>query len=309
MPTTELQTGVCFKNILLATDFSDASKHALAYAAAFARLHDAKLFVAHVMSPEPHPSIPIEPYVPPNLDRIRVVAERDLRNLATEEPLQHMSYEEVLEEGPIGNVVSNIIRQKEIDLLVLGTHGRTGLKKLLLGSVAEELFRLASCPVLTVGPAAIDRTGKAEIQRVLFVTDFGAASLKALPYAISLANESAGKLTLLHVVPPIPVSDVGSFWYPGTNLVEGPEIARRSSLERLQKLIPPGTGLACSLDLKVEFTSVPEGILEVASERQMDLIVMGVKRSSMARAVAHLPWAIGHEVVCRAKCPVLTVRA
>jgi nucleotide-binding universal stress UspA family protein len=308
MTTTELRTGVCFKNILLATDFSDASNNALAYAAAFSRLHEAKLFVAHVLSPEPRMPIPVEP-LPPSLDRFRLEAERNLKNLATEESLQHMSYDEILEEGPIGDVVSNIIRQKEIDLLVLGTHARTGLKKLLLGSVAEELFRLVPCPVLTVGRAVIGRNaGKAEIRRVLFVTDFGAASLNALPYAISLVNESAGMLTLLHVVPPMPVSDVGPFWYPGTDLVERQETSRRSSLERLQKLIPPGTDLGCGLDLMVGFDFVPEGILKVASERQVDLIVMGVKRSSTARAVAHLPWAIGHEVVCQAKCPVLTVR-
>jgi nucleotide-binding universal stress UspA family protein len=309
MATAELQTGVRFKNILVGTDFSDASLNALGYAAAFSHLHDAKLFVAHVLSPEGRMPIPIEP-LPPSLDRSRIEAERNLKSLATEEPLQHMTYEEILEEGPIGDVVLDIIRRKEIDLLVLGTHGRTGLKKLLLGSTAEELFRLAPCPVLTIGRAVMGRNaGKAGIRRVLFVTDFGAASLKALRYALSLANENAGTLTVLHVVPPVPVSDAGPFWYPGIDLVERQETSRRDNLERLQKLVPRDPNLACGLDLMVEFDFVPEGILRVASERAVDLIVMGVKRSSTARTVAHLPWAIAHEVVCQAKCPVLTVRA
>jgi nucleotide-binding universal stress UspA family protein len=200
------------------------------------------------------------------------------------------------------------IKRKKIDLLVLGTHGRTGLKKLVIGSTAEELFRCAPCPVLTVGPSAA-RIGP--VRRVLFATDFGPSSLQALPYAIDLANSTGGELTLLHLVSPFPVDYVGPLWYPGDDVVEREEVVGKQRMKQLRDLLPSNSGLKCGVKHLIEFHFVPEGILDAARACQADVIVMGVKQSSMSasRLAAHMPWAIAHEVVCRAACPVLTVRA
>src|ERR1035441_1517166 len=115
--------------------------------------------------------------------------------------LMGLPHEDIVERGPIQEVITDLIRWNNIDLLVLGTHGRGGLNKFLLGSVAEELFRTATCPVLTVG-AKVPQPQENSLTTcsVLFPTDFDEPSRPALPYAISIANKNAGRLILLHVV-------------------------------------------------------------------------------------------------------------
>ena len=308
METLELKQSVSFKNILLATDFSAVSKNALAYAAMIAGGHDSKIYLVHVIPPRARTAIPIEP-LPPELNTEHLDAELAMQTFARGDELKGVRHEELLERGPIWDVLSELMQSDAIDLLVLGTHGRGGLKKIILGSVAEELFRLAVCPVLTVGPAVPAETaGAKEFHCILFATDFGLASLRALPYAISLAKASEAKLVLLHVLLPMPVLDVGPYWYVGTDVVKRQETARLDALERLKKLIPPDLNLTSPPEFLVGFDSVAEEIVKNAADSRTDLIVMGVNRAAFARASAHLPWATAHEVVCHAKCPVLTVR-
>jgi nucleotide-binding universal stress UspA family protein len=220
MRTLELEKSVTFKNILVATDFSEASKPALDWAEAITEVNEGQLFVLHAVPPEPHLPVPLDP-LPASADRELTEAKLNFKkNVVT--PLGSSHHEEILKRGPVAEAVLDTIKRKKIDLLVLGTHGRTGLKKLVIGSTAEELFRCAPCPVLTVGPSAA-RIGP--IRKVLFATDFGPSSLQALPYAIDLANSTGGELTLLHLVHPFPVDFVGPLWYPGDDVVEREQIA------------------------------------------------------------------------------------
>jgi nucleotide-binding universal stress UspA family protein len=308
METVELKQSVTFKNILLATDFSETSRKAVPYAAAIASRYGSKVYLAHVLPARPRTSVPVEP-LPGEVLRERLNAELEmesfLKNLLADVP--HYLR---LERGPIWDALSELIQRDEIDLLVLGTHGRGGLKKVLLGSVAEELFRLASCPVLTVGPAVPAEPGcTKEFRKILFATDFGPASLNALHYAISLAAESNAKLIVLHVVTPVPVAQVGPYWYPGTDVVEQQKTARTRYIGRLKQLILPEANLPFGTEFLVEFDFAPDAILRAAADSEADLIVMGANQAASARASAHLLWATAHEVVCHAKCPVLTVRS
>jgi nucleotide-binding universal stress UspA family protein len=300
---------VTFKNILLATDFSEVSRRALPYAAAIASRYGSKIYLVHVIPPGARMSMPIEPF-PPELEDDRVKAGREMMDFLRGDPLGGIPREVVLEQGPIRDALSSLIQRGDIDLLILGTHGRGGLKKVFLGSVAEELFRLAPCPVLTVGPAVpAAAAGPKEIRRILFATDFGPASLNALHYAISFANESKARLTLLHVVMPVPVLDVGPYWYAGTNPVEQQKTEKARYLGRLKDLIPPTANLPFDPEFLVDFDFTPDAIVKIADDAKADLIVMGINQTASARASAHLPWATAHEVVCHAKCPVLTVRS
>jgi len=308
METMELHR-VTFKNILLATDFSEVSRRALPYAAAIASRYGSKIYLVHVIPPGARMSMPIEPF-PPELEDDRVKAGREMMDFLRGDPLGGIPREVVLEQGPIRDALSSLIQRGDIDLLILGTHGRGGLKKVFLGSVAEELFRLAPCPVLTVGPAVpAAAAGPKEIRRILFATDFGPASLNALHYAISFANESKARLTLLHVGMPVPVLDVGPYWYAGTNPVEQQKTEKARYLGRLKDLIPPTANLPFDPEFLVDFDFTPDAIVKIADDAKADLIVMGVNQTASARASAHLPWATAHEVVCHAKCPVLTVRS
>jgi nucleotide-binding universal stress UspA family protein len=304
--TIEIKQSVCFKNVLLATDFSSISKPALASAAAIASRYGAKIYIVHVIPPEPRVPIPIEPSFA-ELDRERFEAELAMQAFGSGDQLKEIPHETLLPRGPIWPVLSELIERDEIDLLVVGTHGRAGLRKLILGSVAEELFRQASCPVLTIGPAVPAAIG-GEFRRILLATDFGPASLNALPYAFSLATESQGALTLLHVLTQVPVVDVRPYWYLGTDVAAGLETAKRNALEGLKRLIPPERKLPSDPEVRVGFGSVSHEILDTAAASQADLIVMGVNRAVSVRVSAHLPWATAQEVVCHATCPVLTVR-
>jgi nucleotide-binding universal stress UspA family protein len=306
MNTLALEKSVAFKNILVATDFSDASRHAVQCAATVIENNE-QLFLLHVLTPEAYLPVGLDP-LPPEIDPAFTTASHNLNALVWSESLDRLHHEVILRRGPMWDEVSDVIEQKQIDLLVLGTHGRTGFKKLVLGSIAEELFRRASCPVLTVGPAAAPIR---PIRRVLYATDFGPASLQALPYAIDFANKNGGELILLHLVSPMPVEYIGPFWYPGTDVIEREEASKRESIKQLHNLLPSNSGLKCSVEHVVEVHLAPEGLINFANERNVDLVVMGVRASgaSAARLASHLPWATTHEVVRYAECPVLTIRA
>jgi nucleotide-binding universal stress UspA family protein len=202
--------------------------------------------------------------------------------------------------GRVSNVISEIIRENEIDLLVAGTHGRTGLRKLLLDSVAEELFRTATCPVLTVGPnvpqlTSAEHRGRdqlapigVEFRQILYATDFTPHSVGAASYAFSLAREFHARLILLHVI---------------EKYGEPIDVA----LRKLEFLQSEDAVLRYPPEPVVEFGSSADRILQAAAEWRADLIVLGT-RPGHVDAATHLPWKTAHKVVARANCPVLTVR-
>src|SRR5581483_9884454 len=157
MATLEQVTAVGLKNILLSTDFSTASAHALAHAITLARHYHAKLHIVHVLKSPAHEGIPLD--LLPELDRKHQEAEAAMLGIMRTPELQDISHDVWLQAGPIWNALSSLIENTKIDLLMLGTSGREGLKKLLMGSVAEEVFRRAACPVLTVGPQVTAPSG------------------------------------------------------------------------------------------------------------------------------------------------------
>jgi nucleotide-binding universal stress UspA family protein len=295
MQTTQANPRVSLKNLLFTTDFSPASENAFPYALAYARWYDSKLFVAHVVPPAPRSGIPLEP-LPPEADRDWQYAKEGMDNF-TKNHAKESRFESVLERGELRDVLPAIILQHEIDLLVLGTHGRHGIKKLILGSVAEQIFRLVTCPVLTVGPKVTPESAPLEtLNRILFPTDFSPGSLHALPYALSLAEENEGSILFLHLIELFPLD-------------ADPRKVEANTRARLRALVPPEADLWCKPEFVVGQEFPPEGILQLAEERSVDLIVMGVHRASLSKGPPHSPWAIAYEVVCNAHCPVLTVRA
>jgi nucleotide-binding universal stress UspA family protein len=293
MPTVQASIHLTFDHILLPTDFSSASATALAYAKAFARDYGAKLFVTHAVTPTPPMFIPMEP-VPIDMDAEWEDAQAQLRKFLDSEPLRDTLHDGILERGELCNVIEDVIRRHSIDLVILGSHGRHGLKKLVLGSAAELIFRHAACPVLTIGPKVAEPYGDAlAFKNIVFATDFSAGSLKAFPFALSLAEENQAALSLLHVMPLVPMQHQG--------YVAG------GVKKQLEDLIPIEARDWCHPAPVVSFEFPAEGILHLAAAQSADLIVMGVRKRA-PRASAHLPWAIAYEVISHATCPVLTVR-
>jgi len=205
--------------------------------------------------------------------------------------------EVLIEEGDIQSRLDDAIQKHEIDLVIIGTRGRTGLAKILLGSVAEEIFRSVACPVLTVGPHS--DAAKANIREILFATDFASEAPAAAAYAVSLAQEFQARLILLHVVPEPEPGELVS-WFD----------IQDSSKQLLQKLVPADAEAWCKPEYFVERGDPAERILDLANLRAVDLIVLGVQpEKGVPGAATHLPIATAHKVVAHANCPVLTVRS
>jgi nucleotide-binding universal stress UspA family protein len=298
MKAVQVGSRVALKNIRFLTDFSEPSERALPFALAMAREFGAKLHALHVMIPQPYT------YTTPELMDLAIKTQEE----CAENSMQQVDAQMaglvhrigIMRGTGVWPSVAEAVNESSADMLVLGTHGRTGSQKLLLGSVAEEIFRLAAVPVLTIGPEVRSSTHTgARFRRVLFATDFSDESRAAVPYAISLAQENQAELVLLHVIPQRKGSEEG---VPS-------EISVANAMHELYEMVPPDAELWCRPEPTVRYGEPALTILATAEELGTDLIVLGV-RSAQGRlgAATHLERAVAHKVVSHAKCPVLTVR-
>jgi nucleotide-binding universal stress UspA family protein len=305
------KTSAAFGHILVATDFSEPSRRALCDALALSAESNAQLSVIHVLQPDRKYGALENP---PELDLERIAAERQIKALVDELGPEQNIKTTLVRHGPVAEQVAAVIEEEGLDLLVMGTRGRGGLRKIALGSVAEELLRIAPCPVMTIGPkadiAAI--THGPGFHRILFATDFGKGSAKALPLALALARAQQAKLILVHMLPPMPATSASlSAYAPATaaadELDEWEGTHRKRAIAQLKECLPADPGLKQEPEFVVGTDFLAEGILTAGSKFKADLIVMGANRTASAKVAAHIPWAAVHEVVRDATCPVLTV--
>jgi nucleotide-binding universal stress UspA family protein len=179
------------------------------------------------------------------------------------------------------------------------------MSKLFFGSIAEQLFRQADCPVLTFGPHSDDRPWfemSTAHRTFLFATDFGHASLHGLPLVIAAANQFGAKLVFLSIVTTLPSRTDEDMRNWQEDLCTG-------TLQRLSELTD-NARLGVRPELYAEFESarpMSEKILETAEKVRADLIIMGLHSSAYTGVISHLGSTTAYEVVCRAGCPVLTV--
>ena len=279
------------KNILCLTDFSAASTAALRYALSVARRFKAKVYLTHIVEPPiaaPRPAAFYEGV------SVGEEAKKKFNALLHEGELNDIQHETILAEGSLWPAVEKIITEKKIDLVVVGTHGRKGFGKVMLGSVAEEVYRKAGCPVLTIGPEnSANPESEMRPQRVLLATDLQDAAHSASDYAIGMALRQAAELIVLHVIED-QVSDFGRA-----------EQQRLASLARMEGLIPPETHLACDPTMVVARGSAADLIPQAARTYGADLIVIGLHAGK--RMAGHLPSSVAYRVVCQAPSPVLTI--
>lgn len=290
MATKTVVPQVRFNNILYATDFSGHSQSALPYVLSMARNYDSRVIVANVVSIYPFSHTAPTQWV----QSVMAQGIREGREAlhALEPALEGVRHEALIRKGDICGELSTLVDEKEIDLLIVGTHGRAGISKVLMGSVAEKITREATCPVLTVGPNVCGEPDAiADLHTILCPVDFSLASLAAIPYAISLALQNRARLDLLYVA-------------KGDKNESPEETLRR----RLNDLIPGGTEFSCAPRMFVDFGEPSEKILELAEELAVDLIVLGVKPRVLPTGPAtHLGMTTAYDVIRRSICPVLTV--
>ena len=302
---------IVFRHILVATDFSEASRRALRDALALTADSDAEVSVIHVTRPDWRYAALENP---PEIDLQRIDTEERLKAFVSDAALGAKIKTVYVRKAPVAEAVAAVIQEAGIDLLVIGTRGRGGLSKLALGSVAEELLRVAPCPVMTIGPGpnleAITR--EPGFHRILFATDFGRGSVKALPLALDLAKAHQAKLILLHMIPPMPATTGSlSAYAPAVaaadELQEWEGASRKRALQQLRDCLPTNHGLEQEPEYVVGTDFVSEAILTAVDRFKVDLIVMGANRTPSPKAAAHTPWGAVHDVVQHATCPVLTV--
>ncbi len=298
MKTTIKCTRIALKNILFLTDFSEPSEAALPFATAIAREFGAMIHVLHVLIPAPYT------YMTPDTAAITIKAQEESAQVEmqrVDSQFAGLPHEvAVVRSAGIWSALQKAISDCNADMIVLGTHGRTGVQKVLLGSAAEEIFRRARVPVLTIGPSVRKniRNG-AHFNRVLFATDFTSESLAAAPYAVSFAEENQARLVLLNVIP-----------HPRSE-ANPPSIGHSVAdvMHQLYGLVSKDAELWCRPEAVVEYGDAAERILEATIERGADLIVMGVRNAAGRLTVAtHFERSVAHKIVAHATCPVLTVR-
>jgi nucleotide-binding universal stress UspA family protein len=284
---------VASRNLIAATDFSAHSVSVLTHAAAIARRYRSKLYVVHVIPTDVYKSVPAE-VMEEALKQTKAYVQDAMSNQLRLEFLQRVKNEAVIREGQVAPELLKVATERNGGLLVIGTRGHHGLDRLLQGSVAEEVFRQASCPVLIVPPSAGEQSG-IPVRTILYPTSFSENSLRAVPSVFSLARIHRARLILLHVL-------------PESTIHSQDDIARLRATgeERLRQLLPAKDSLAQEPLLDVEFGPVEERIIRIAVENHADLIVLGIATASAT--AAHLAEGLTYKVVGAAPCPVLTVR-
>jgi nucleotide-binding universal stress UspA family protein len=281
------------RTIVHPTDFSEYSDAAFLLACSLARHHGAKLVLLHVGEP---PVVvtggAMTPPVPLPQEYDRPALEAKLRGLKLTD--QNVMVERRVVYGIPASQILDVAQASKCDVIVMGTHGRGGLRRAVVGSVAEQVMRKAPCPVMTV---KADRSGLG-IHTILHPTDFSERSEFAFDFACSLASDYGARLIILHVVQP-PMAVYGEII---TDLPIEP--VRETATQRLTQIKPSDPKVP--FEHQLEEGDPVERILHAAKVNQCDLIVMGTHgRTALSRLVMG---SVAEQVVRKAPCPVLTVK-
>lgn len=282
------------RRILYATDFSEASRAALSLVSTIARQYRSTVYIAHIWSPLPHSMV-----TPESASMLENGQERDAQIKASEllsgAEFDGLQTTVVVEPGDPVEELNRIVHEQNIDLVVLSTHGRTGWKHLVLGSIAGELLRNLTCPVLTVGPCFSKWfSEESQLKSILFPTDLSEESRSVFPYLASLASEYKSDLTVMHVLPE----------ETGTN----PDARRLAEPLRkeMEAMFSPDISSRCRAQFVIEFGNTAKSILILAEKRNVDLIGIGVRKALSIST--HFRNTTTYRVVLGAQCPVLTCR-
>jgi nucleotide-binding universal stress UspA family protein len=282
--------GLRFRSILVATDCSPASAVAVNQAARLAKESHARLYVLHSILPELY-GIGIGGPVP-ELELVDLQAAREsLHQYAEHIPeLWTVKHKELVFLGASHDAIRSACKAHGVDLLVVGSHGRRGLAKLALGSVAEWAIRNLNCPVLVTGPTC-DRSNR-PTRSIVLAVDLAEGEMMPAQYAGSMAQDYNARLTALSVLP------------------EASTLEERAKAERtikfgLHQLMPSDYRERCTLQFEVRTGDIAAEILQSARENGASLIVLGARTN--APLGHHTPRTKLAAIVRGARCPVLVV--
>ena len=294
-----------FQRILCATDLSDFSNSAVVQAIGMAKEFGATLYICHVID-LPMVSMHGAAFVYPEdqIEEMKTGAIQQIKNLVKDSAL---NWEAVVETGPVSSTLCRLASDKQADLVIVSTHGRTGLKRLFLGSVTERLLRTIACPLLVVTPSETPASPQTSFKgfgfkQILVGCDFSVDSGRAVDVGFSLAQEFEAAIHLVHVVEP--------FVYRETTMPEAEKMETFSDLatgcrERLEALVPEEAHNWCEIHIICEAGKPFQALKSYADAHQVDLIVLGVRGHSLVETM--LLGSTTDRVIRGVSCPVLSV--
>jgi len=277
---------VTFEHVMVPTDFSDVSQRALEYAKTLAKQGNSELLLAHVSPGADLITSPEAAWI--DAAGIAGLDEQQLERSSAALRSEGYRARTISLTGPLNDELLSAIEKYQVDLVVLGTHGRKGLERLLLGSDAEALLRHAHCPVISIGPGVAENKTW-QLREVICATTLQPHSAEVVAYAQKLALQHGAGLILLHVKDVGTEADVDwvsfedAFHYYAVDDALG-----KSSWLRTRLGVAPGVS-----------------IVDLAKQRGSDLIVMGARPASSI--ATHLAPGIAAKVLLEAPCPVLTL--
>lgn len=294
--TTPAIPQISLARIMVATDFSPYADRALDYAISLARRFGSRIYLSHIVTYEGHGVLEPDLGMPAR-ERFRQLAQQNAKAIEDSGRFFGVPHEVLIEEGSLWPALEILLEKHKIDLLVLGTHGMSGPLKAVFGSAAEEIFRQARIPVMTVGPTVTQEPPfEAEFRTILFATEFGTGAEREAAFAFAIAQEHTARIMLLNVAP----------FQAGLPELEA--VAEREHItRRLQEFIPRTKELHCKPEIDVAYGEPVAEILRVARETKTDLIVIGAKKSGALSG--HIPGTKAYGVVRGAQCPVLTIKS
>ncbi len=275
------------KSILLPTDEAEDALPVLPYAGQIARAFGAKIYLCHI-----HADVPLAAgLAAPRLYEAegKDAAER-LAAFRRSPALKGLEPKLVLASGTVHEEMPKLIAENHIDLVMVGTHGRTGLAKMVLGSVAEEICRVATCPVFTASPATA-AVREASFKNIVFPTNLSEVSKKTLPYITLLARKYGSRVTVLHVVP-----------QGGAATAE-----REKQADSIRGVMTRDFGPALAQfqpEFSVAFGNTAETVLRVSREKEAGLIALGIRNAFRPGILVE---RTAYRIMAGAHCPVLTV--
>jgi nucleotide-binding universal stress UspA family protein len=291
-----------FRNIMCATDFSDFSNRTIPYGVAIAQEFGAKLYVCHVIDLTAltiYGEFQIDPVG--QQERIRQEADLQLKKMLAPHRIE---WEPLITVGQPAAEIARMVDEKGIDLVISATRGRSGIKRLILGSVTQRLMRILNCPLLAVQGPEPGLTGSGaegiRLKKILIGCDFSADSTLALNYGLSLAQEFEAELHLVHVVEPPVYEEFLSPSEQAEKLVLTDVVK-----EKLEGLVPEEARNWCSLKFGVLRGRPYEELVAYAMAQEMDMIVLGIRGYGLVKSL--LMGSTTDRVVRNAPSPVLAV--
>jgi nucleotide-binding universal stress UspA family protein len=278
--------------IVVATDLTDTD-YLLPHAMAQAKVCNASLILVHAVLP--HESMPVETGAIPFYDPLRM--DRDARlmldGIARDIRSRGIECVAAVRHGFVPDVVAEVVKNSGAGRLILGTHGRRGLKKFVLGSVARQLLETVDIPVCTIGPRA-HKKADAGLPVILHPVSLSGMHESSAALSISLGRQFHAQVNLLHVIMPSPA------------VSRDPQAAIATATAELERLVPENARASTKLQVKIAHGNVVHEILSAAHESQAALLVLGV------HAPAH-SWLPGTEpsaykILVSATCPVISLK-